>query len=103
MCGFDLLNLEYVINYDFFISEIVYVYCVGRMVCVGRVGVVWILLEYFEVRWFWRDFVGEGEGVFMNILCIMLVERVCLDKKEEKGVGEKEEGVKVEDFSEERV
>lgn len=101
--GLDLPNLEHVINYDLPISETAYVHRVGRTARAGRAGAAWTLLEHSEARRFWRDFAGEGEGASTNILRTTPVERVRLDKKEEKGVGEKEEGAKVEDFSEERV
>lgn len=48
--GIDIDNIIYVINYDFLLEKESYVYCIGRMGCVGKKGKVIIFVMFYEER-----------------------------------------------------
>lgn len=48
VCGFDIVLLKYVINYELFYVVEDYVYCIGCIGCVGEKGVVMLLVSIDE-------------------------------------------------------
>lgn len=48
VCGIDIDNLEYVINFDIVCDKEIYIYCFGWIGCMGKEGCVIIFVIYKE-------------------------------------------------------
>lgn len=48
VCGIDVLDISYVINFDLLCSVDVYLYCIGCIGCVGKKGIVILLVEVYD-------------------------------------------------------
>lgn len=45
VCGIDIEGISYVINYELLLDLDFFVYCVGRIVCVGYFGIVVMIYD----------------------------------------------------------
>lgn len=72
MLGIDFKNVGIVINFDFFILVLLYIYCVGWIVWVGCSGMVlfFVVLEKFYCKYvfIFVVMVENDEKVFKKII-----------------------------------
>lgn len=99
VCGIDIDNVDFVINFDLFYSVDIYLYCIGCIVCVGKKGLVIFLVEVYDYKLFGKIkcyieellklCVIEGLELCIKVLkdgevnIIMKKEKVCIKKCKE--------------------
>lgn len=91
VCGIDVLNVSYVINFDMLCKVDIYVYCIGRIGCVGVKGMVILLVEVYDFEMVIKVVCYMGE-----FLKVCVIDELCFKNKMFK-IGLKKKKVKVKD------
>lgn len=78
VCGIDVDDVIYVINYMIFDEEKIYLYCVGCMGCVGKIGIVVMFVDWEDLyKWVLINCVlefGQFELIEIYLLSLYLYE-----------------------------
>lgn len=71
VCGFDILEVEYIIYYYLLVNEEVFIYCNGCIVCWDVMGIFYLILnlEEYVLDYIFLEF--EIFDLLENVYCLV--------------------------------